>query len=165
MQSGSSDLPPCELRLKTVGERVSHSAAESLGKRCTVPSCALPLSGPTPPSPLPHRPGRRCEGGGHASALSRGLLFAGLTARWAFLRRGGVGGRGGTTNLCVFCGTLHRTAVHSSCSYSSDGTRHGEKRRDINHSRCVLFNERLGTEFKYLLRPDPRAERGRALSS
>lgn len=161
MQSGSSDLPPCEFRLKTVGERVSHRAAESLGKRCTVPSSALLPSGPTPTSPLPHRPGRRSEGGGHASALPRGLLFAGLTARWPFLRRG----VGGATNVCVFSRTLHRTAVHSSCSYSSDGTRHREKRRDINHSRCVLFNERLGTEFKYLLRPDPRAERGRALSS
>lgn len=103
MQSGSSDLPPCEFRLKTVGERVSHRAAESLGERCTVPSCALLLSGLTPTSPLPHRPGRRSEGGGHASALSRGLLFAGLTARRPFLRRGG----GGATTVCVFSRTLH----------------------------------------------------------
>lgn len=67
--------------------------------------------------------------------------------------------------MCVFSRTLHHTAVHSSCGYSSDGTQHCEERRDINHSRYILFNERLGTEVKYLLRPDPQPERGRALSS
>ena len=37
---------------------------------------------------------------------------------------------------------------------------------DINHSRYTLFNEGLGTEFKYLFKqgqPDPRTERGRGL--
>lgn len=37
---------------------------------------------------------------------------------------------------------------------------------NINHSRYISFNERLGTEFKYLFkqgRPDPRTDRGRAL--
>lgn len=71
----------------------------------------------------------------------------------------------GRTSLCVFTGTHQHTAVHSCYSYSSDGTRLREKCHNINHSRYILFNERLGTEFKYLPRPDPRPERGRALSS
>lgn len=59
-----------------------------------VPSRALLLSDATFTSPLPGRPGRRSEGGGHASALVEGLLFAGLTAHCTLLQRG-------TTNLCV----------------------------------------------------------------